>query len=124
MDLNKDVKFVKGVGPNRVQLLNRVGIYTLKDLITYFPRDYEDRSKPKEIYECTDGEEALIEAIVMSRMTQIRLKRNTMYKLAVRDESAKCIITWFNQSYLKNIFKVGQKYKFYGKISKKGTKLK
>ena len=123
MDLNKDVKFVKGVGPNRVQLLNRVGIYTLKDLITYFPRDYEDRSKPKEIYECTDGEEALIEAIVMSRMTQIRLKRNTMYKLAVRDESAKCIITWFNQSYLKNIFKVGQKYKFYGKISKKGNKI-
>ena len=122
LDLNKDVKYVKGVGPSRVQLLNRVGIFTLKDLITYFPRDYEDRSKPKEIYQCIDGEEALIEAFVVSRMTQIRLKRNTMYKLVVRDETATCTITWFNQSYLKNMFKVGEKYKFYGKVSVKGNK--
>ena len=122
MDLNKDVKYIKGVGPNRVLLLNRVGIYTLNDLITYFPRDYEDRSKPKEIYECVDGEEALIEAVVTTRMAQIRLKRNTMYRITVRDETATCTITWFNQSYLKSIFKVGQKYKFYGKISKKGNK--
>ncbi|MBR3163060.1 MAG: ATP-dependent DNA helicase RecG [Clostridia bacterium] len=122
LDLNKDVKYVKGVGPSRVQLLNRVGIFTLKDLITYFPRDYEDRSKPKEIYQCIDGEEALIEAFVVSRMIQVRLKRNTMYKLVVQDETAKCTITWFNQSYLKNIFKVGKKYKFYGKVSVKGNK--
>ena len=122
MDLSKDVKYIKGVGPNRVQLLNRVGIFTLNDLITYFPRDYEDRSKPKEIYECIDGEEALIEAVVTTRMAQIRLKRNTMYRITVRDETATCTITWFNQSYLKNIFKVGQKYKFYGKISKKENK--
>ena len=123
LDLNKDVKFIKGVGPNRVLLLNRVGIHTLKDLITYFPRDYEDRSKPKEIYQCIDGEEALIEATVVSRMTQIRLKKNTMYKLIVRDESGACTITWFNQSYLKNIFKVGKKYKFYGKVSNKSGKI-
>lgn len=122
LDLNKDVKYVKGVGPSRVQLLNRVGIFTLNDLITYFPRDYEDRSKPREIYQCVDGEEVLIEAFVVSRMTQIRLKRNTMYKLVVQDETAKCTITWFNQSYLKNMFKVGKKYKFYGKMSVNGNK--
>jgi len=122
LDLDKDVKYVKGVGPNRVTLLNRLGIYTLEDLITYFPRDYEDRSKPKSICECVDGEEALIEALVVYRITEIRLKRNTMYKLQVRDETASCTITWFNQSYLKNIFKVGQKYKFYGKITNKQGK--
>ena len=51
MDLNKDVKYVKTVGPNRVKLLNKLKINTLKDLITYYPRDYEDRSKPKNLYE-------------------------------------------------------------------------
>ena len=51
MDLTDDVKFVKGVGPNRVKLLNKLGIYTLKDLIMYFPRGHEDRSKPKKISE-------------------------------------------------------------------------
>ena len=45
MDLKNDVKFIKGVGPNRVKLLNRLGIFTLQDLITYYPRTYEDRSK-------------------------------------------------------------------------------
>lgn len=46
IDLDKDVKYIKGVGPTRVLLLNKLGIFTLKDLITYYPRTYEDRSKP------------------------------------------------------------------------------
>ena len=117
VDLKKDVKYVKGVGPNRVKLLNKLNIFTLGDLITYYPRGYEDRSKPKNMLECIDGEEALIEAIVVNRMTEIRLKGKTMYKLQVRDESGIGTAIWFNQSYLKNKFQVGKKYKFYGKIS-------
>lgn len=123
IDLEKDVKYVKGVGPNRVPLLNKLKIYTLNDLITYFPRDYEDRSKPKNICECSDGEEALIEGIVVTKMTEARLKKTTMYKLVIRDETATCIVTWFNQSYLKNMFKVGERYKFFGKISNKYGKI-
>ena len=117
VDLKKDVKYVKGVGPNRVKLLNKLNIFTLGDLITYYPRGYEDRSKPKNMLECIDGEEALIEAIVVNRMTEIRLKGKTMYKLQIRDESGIGTAIWFNQSYLKNKFQVGKKYKFYGKIS-------
>ena len=117
MDLLKDVKYIKGVGPNRVQLLNRLGIFTLKDLITYYPRTYEDRSKPKFIAECVDGEEALIEAYASGRVQEIRLKGKTMYKLVIQDESGKATATWFNQSYLKNTFKMGEKYKFYGRVN-------
>ena len=60
LDLNKDVKFIKGVGPARAELLNSIGIFNLKDLITYFPRNYEDRGKPRNIAEVEDGEEVLI----------------------------------------------------------------
>lgn len=124
MDLNNDVKFVKGVGPNRVVLLNKLGINTLQDLITYYPRDYEDRSKPKTIDSVEDGEEALIEGIAVSRMSEVRIRRNmTICKLIIRDETGPCTITWFNQSYLKKIFKVGERYSFYGRISKKGTRV-
>ena len=121
MDLLDDVKFVKGVGPNRVKLLNKLNIYNLEDLITYYPRDYEDRSKPKKIAEARDGEEVLIEAIVTSRMREIRTykKNMTIYKLIVRDETDSCELVWYNQSYLKNMFQMGKKYKFYGKINKK-----
>lgn len=120
MDLDKEVQFIKGVGPNRVKLLNRVGIYTLNDLITYFPRDYEDRGKTKNIAELIDGEEALISAYPVGRMIEIKIRRNlTLCKLYVRDESGGCEMIWYNQSYLKNVFKQNVRYNFYGKIKKK-----
>ena len=123
LDLDKDVKYIKGVGPTRVLLLNKLGIFTLKDLITYYPRTYEDRSKPKYICECEDGEEVLIEAIACNNMTNVRLRGKTMQRLIVRDETASATITWFNQVYLKSKFKVGEKYKFFGRISKKAGKI-
>ena len=123
MDLGKDVKYIKGVGPNRVLLLNKLNIFTLKDLITYYPRDYEDRSKVKSLYECVDGQEATIEVIACSRVSEVRLKNKTMQKLIVRDETMSAIITWFNQPYLKNKFEIGKKYRFFGKISNKFGKV-
>lgn len=116
VDLKQSVQYVKGVGPNRAKVLNSIGIRTLEDLITYFPRTYEDRSKPKNIAELVDGEEALIEVMATSNMSEVRIgKYRTILKLIVRDETAACVITWFNQSYLKGRFKAGQRYKFYGK---------
>ena len=116
--LENEVQFIKGVGPTRAQLLQKLGIYTLEDLITYYPRDYKDRSKPKMIASLQDGEETLIEAMVVSKMNEQRIRKNmTIYKLIVRDETGTCILTWFNQKYLKNKFVLGQKYKFYGKVS-------
>ena len=121
MELKDDVKFVKGVGPNRVKLLNKLNIFTLEDLITYFPREYEDRSKPKKIQDTENGEECLIEGIVTSKIREIRTykKNMTIYKLIVRDETDSCELIWYNQSYLKNMFKIGESYKFYGRINKK-----
>lgn len=123
IDLQKDVKYIKGVGPSRVLLLNKLGIFTLNDLITYYPRTYEDRNKPKYICECEEGEEVLIEAIACSKITNVRLKGKTMQKLIVRDETASATLTWFNQPYLRDKFSIGNKYKFFGKVSKKVGKI-
>lgn len=118
LHLKDEVKYVKGVGPNRAELLKKLEIRTLGDLITYYPREYEDRSKPKKIAECVDGEEVLIEAVAMHHLSEARIRRNmTIYKLVVRDDSGVCQITWFNQSYLKNKFEIGKTYRFFGKVS-------
>ena len=123
IDLKKDVKYVKGVGPNRVQLLNRLGIFTLEDLITYYPRTYEDRSKPKSLLECVDGEEALIEVIAISKMIESKFAKKTMQRLMIRDSSSSAEAVWFNQTYLKSKFRVGQRYRMYGKIERKYGKI-
>lgn len=122
--LEKEIQYVKGVGPNRAALLQKLGINNLEDLITYYPREYEDRSNPKMIAQLSDGEETLIEAMVVSRISEQRIRKNmTIYKLIVRDETGTCLLTWFNQKYLKNKFELGQKYKFYGKVSAKYGKI-
>lgn len=124
LDLKKEVQYIKGVGPTRAVLLNKLGINTLEDLITYYPRDYEDRGKPKYIASLVDGEEALIDAIVVSKMSEKRIRKNmSIQNLIVRDETGTCVITWFNQSYLKNKFTLGKRYKFYGKVSNKFGKI-
>lgn len=79
LDLLKPVQYVKGVGPAKVQLLNKLGIFTLEDLITYFPREHEDRSKITNISDAVDGQEILIEAIVVSRMTSIKINGRKDY---------------------------------------------
>ena len=121
MELTDDVKYVKGVGPNRAKLLNKLDIFTVKDLITYYPREYEDRSKAIKINEVRDGQECLIEGIVVSKINEIRTykKNMTIYKLIVRDDTGTCELIWYNQPYLKTIFKLGQEYRFYGKVHQK-----
>lgn len=119
-DLNNDIKYVKGVGPNRAKLFNNLGINTVQDLITYYPREHEDRSIPTPIIELIDQEEALIEAKVMTPLNELKTGRGlSIYRLLVSDESGSCQIAWYNQSYLKGMFKVGQTYKFFGKVSRK-----
>ena len=120
VDLLKDAKYIKGVGPNRIKQLNSLGIYNLEDVISYYPRGYENRGIKKDIAELVDGEDALIEAKCVSRMTEIRIRKNmTIYKLVVRDETATCTLTWFNVPFLKKRFIVGDTYKFFGKVKRK-----
>ncbi len=121
IDLNQDVKFVKGVGPNRVKLLHKLNIYTLKDLISYYPREHEDRSRVTKIADAMEQEEVLIQAICVSKVSEIRTRRKnmTIYKLIVRDDTASAILTWYNQSYLKSKFNLGETYSFFGKVTKK-----
>ena len=119
VDLNKEVQYIKNVGPNRVKLLNKLNIFTLGDLITYFPRNHEDRSIPKKIAETTDGEEVLIKATAITKVTEMRTRRMTIYKLVVRDDTGVCTITWFNQKYLKDKIKMENTYHFFGKIENK-----
>ena len=123
VDLKQNVQYIKGVGPSRAKLLNLLGIYTIEDLINYYPRAYEDRSKVKKIEELQDGESALIEGIAISNVSVFRLKKNmTISKILVQDDTDRCLITWFNQDYIKTKIHSGEKYKFFGRVSKKAGK--
>ena len=124
IDLKQSVQYIKGVGHNRAKLFNLLGIYTIEDLISYYPRAYQDRSRVKKIEELQDGEEALIEAVTMSRVSTFKLRRNmSVSKVQVQDDTGRCLITWFNQDYIRNSIQAHEKYKFFGKVTQKLGKI-
>lgn len=116
-DIHTNLQYLKGVGPARVEILNKMGLFTVDDLIHYFPRDYEDRGIYKKICELQDGETVSVKAFVTSNVTENRIRRNmAVYKAVIKDETGSALVTWFNQPYIKKQIKVGTEYSFYGKI--------
>lgn len=122
-DLTKDISCIKGVGEKRARLFNKLGIYTVEDMLYYFPRDYEDRSKIKKIIKVSDGEMVCVRGTVFSRMAEQKVRKGlSIYKLMLKDDTDTITATWYNQKYLSNTFSVGETYIFYGKISAKYRK--
>ena len=120
IDLKQSVQFIKGVGPSRVKLLNILGVYTIEDLISYYPRTYEYRTKITKIAELQDGQSAMIEAVTTSGASTARLRRNmTITKVIVEDDTGRALISWFNQDYVKTRIHAKEKYRFFGRVSKK-----
>ncbi|MDF2675701.1 MAG: recG, partial [Clostridiales bacterium] len=116
MELEK----IKGVGPKILKQLNSLGIFSILDAITYFPRDYEDRSNIKPLSEVKDGDMVSIIGVTSiiygarrtatgKTLTRILFKSGTDYITGV----------WFNQPYIKNTFKVGESVYLFGKLSRK-----
>ncbi|MFW5980027.1 MAG: ATP-dependent DNA helicase RecG [Halanaerobiales bacterium] len=111
------VQFVKGVGPKRAELLKKLNINTVKDLLYYFPRDYEDRSNIHLIKDTTPGNYYTIKGTV-SNIKLSRIKKGlNILKVTFTDSTGSIIGVWFNQPYLKDKFEYGEKYHIYGEIN-------
>ncbi len=114
--LKKDIGMIKGVGEARKRLFSNMGIQTIGDLLFHFPRDYEDRRRMKKIINAVDGEYLLVEAVLCSQVS-VRFARKGLdiEKAYIQDETGKAAVIWFNQPYLKNIIRTGERYVFYGR---------
>ena len=116
-DLNTDVRYIKGIGEQRAKALGKLHIATLRDLISYFPRSYEDRSARKDIRDLADGETVCVEAMVAAPPTLSRVRKGLeLVKLRVVDATGTLDITFFNQAYQRDNLRAGETYTFYGKV--------
>jgi len=117
-DLNISARFIKGVGPSRLNTLSRLGIETIYDLLYCFPRRYEDRSRIKKLNEASPGEFETIKAKVLAFGDRVSKKGMNIFQVAVGDSTGVIHATWFNQPYMKDKFKIGQELILYGKIER------
>ena len=122
-DLSTDVRYIKGIGEKKAQALNKLGVFSLFDLISFFPRRYDDRSICKPIALTMDGETVCIQCLVADEPRLTRIRRGLdLVKFHIVDDSGSVDITFFNQSYIKNAIHRGESYIFFGKIEMKGSR--
>lgn len=119
MDLHTPVTQLRGIGPARAAQLGRLGICDLYDLLTFFPRSYEDRMHPVTIDALEPGVPACFKAMVVSQPVFRRIGGGRdVTKLTVADETGKLTLQYFNRPYTKNQLHYGQSYYFYGALSR------
>lgn len=118
MVLTDPVTVLKGVGSVRQQQLEKLGITTLQDLVCYFPRGYEDRTKFLPLNQLTVGEPACFHATLTSTPRTSYVKKGLMYtKCTISDNTTKLRVTWFNQPWMSDNLKAGETYCFYGMLA-------
>ena len=116
-ELTTDVRWIKGIGEKRAAGLKKLGINTLSDLVSYFPRAYDDRTVFKKINELTIGENACVIAVAAAEPTLSHIRAGMdIVKLRAVDEAGSLNITFFNQSYMKQNIRAGETYVFYGRV--------
>ena len=122
-DMLTDVRYVRGIGEARAKALGKLGVTTLRELISYFPRAYEDRREYRRIADLVTGESACVRAVAAEAPRLSHVRRGLdLVKLRVVDESAALELTFFNQAYLKNSFRTGEEYVFFGKAEGQGRR--
>ena len=115
-DLNKEIQFVKGIGPKRAEKLHKLNIFTLKDLIYYFPRQYEDRSKVKKINQLENEEKVTIKGVITRMDSYSPKKGMNIIRMDMRDNTGYIKLSFFNQEYIKRVFKSGDSIVVFGKV--------
>ena len=112
-----------GVGEVRAKKLEKLGLHQCRDLLSYFPRDYEDRRKVHSIRSAPLGQKVCISAMAAEhpRLSRIR-KGLDLVKLKVVDQAGALHITFFNQSYVERALRAGEEYIFYGVVEEQGSR--
>lgn len=112
-----DIRFLKGVGEKRAELLRKKGIDTVGALLRFYPRAYLDWQNVTPISECHEGENVCVRAEITSPVKTANIRRGmTLYKFSAADDSGVIEVTLFNRKYLAENLREGRSYLFYGKL--------
>lgn len=123
VDIGADIKKLYGVGEVKAKAYAKMGVATVGDLLSHYPRGYENRGDVIPLCEADGlGKSAHI-LTVATEPKSVRLKnRMSLLKFRAYDDSGVCDITFFNQDFLKNTFPMGASFRFYGKVERVGNR--
>lgn len=123
MNISDSVATIKGVGPKTVALLGKLNIYTIKDLLLFYPRTYLRYDEPVPVREAQVGERVAIRANIQSYVDIKSVRSIKIVSCMAKDMSGSVKLTWFNSPFLKQVFHIGQTYIFVGVLSVRNHQL-
>ena len=115
---NYKIDNLKGVGTKRVEQFKKLGINSVRDLIEFYPRHYEDWSKCYSVFEAPLGENCCVKGYVSTKVSTVRIRKGlTLYKFTVTDGMANMFVTLFNTKYTAEKIYQGGEFLFFGKVT-------
>ena len=121
MDLDSDIRELKGIGDKNGALFHKLNIYTVNDLLMYFPRDYVRFPALSGLKDTSEGKYSAVKCVISTVVTLNHARNLKIIRFTATDKNGDNVnVTVFNMPYLKNSLKMGSEYVFYGKFYQKG----
>lgn len=117
------ISSLKGIGTKTAELYNRLGIETVEELLTYYPRDYDIYKEPVQINSVSEGGIAAVEGMVVKTPDRKVVRNLQIITTTIRDESGSLALTWYNMAFLVKTLRPGSRYVFRGKVQRKNGRL-
>ncbi|MCR1951499.1 MULTISPECIES: ATP-dependent DNA helicase RecG [unclassified Clostridium] len=124
MNIFMEISTLKGVGPKLTEKLNKCGIFTIYDLLLYFPRDYEFIKGDVDFNEIDGEEKQILTCRVIGYDRDVKTKTGKIISAIKFDYKGHIVIAkWFNQRYIKNSYRLNESYDLVGKFKRTGNLL-
>lgn len=126
MQLSDSVSVIKGVGEKTSQLMNKLGICTIRDLLEYYPVTYDRFEPPISLQDGfkTTGSVIAIKGTLVGKVFMKKVRNLTITTCTVRDDTGSVGLTFFNMPYIRNIIKPGEWNIYCGSITPSGASFK
>ena len=118
LELQTDIRYLKGVGESRAALYQKLGIETVEDLLYHIPRRYIDLTCPTPLAAAVPGQKCAVRALLAAKGREQRIRRGlSLFKLTAVDGPVTLHITFFNAKYTVEALREGEEYIFYGSVT-------
>ena len=117
-ELEKPITYLKGVGPKRAELYQKLGVYSVYDLLNHFPRNYIDYTSQTDIRDCPADENCVVRGRVFKKHAPAHIRKGlTVFKAVVTDDTADLTVIIYNSEFLFKQLEEEKEYIFYGKVT-------
>lgn len=116
MELNESIRTIKGIGEKSEKLFNKLGINTVEELLSFYPREYDIFGSIEPVAGASEGKTIIVEVSLIARPQLLKRKNLNIIQCRVRDASGSIMVAWFNMQFLMKTLHMGTKYILRGSV--------